>query len=289
MQETAARSADVATLAVPRPPEPPLLSVIVPVYNEAATVARVLDAVLAVRLDGVRIEAIVVESNSTDGTRAIVARYAGHPRVTCLFEDRPRGKGHATRLGLAHARGDVLLIQDADLEYDVADYPALLEPILRGHAAFVLGSRHGEGGPWRLRRFDRPVVAQTYNLAHVLVTAAINLLFGLRLRDPQTMYKVFRRECIEGLEFRADRFDFDYELLLKIVRRGYRPLEVPVRYRSRSHAEGKKFTLRRDALRGLVMILRVRLARLRSFQRAGDAGARPADKMEPRINTEGHG
>jgi hypothetical protein len=265
-----ARLADVGILATPRPTAEPLVSVVVPVFNEAATVARVLDAVLGVRFEGAGLEVVIVESNSTDGSREIVQRYAGRAGVICLFEDRPRGKGHATRLGLAHARGDVLLIQDADLEYDVEDFHALVEPILRGHEAFVLGSRHGGRSHWKLRQFGKPLLSKFYNVAHVLVTAYINILFGLSLRDPQTMYKVCRRDCYEGLEFRGNYFDFDYEFLLKIVRRGYTPVEVPVNYRSRSHAEGKKLTMRRDAPLGLLMITRLRLLRLKSFLRVGE-------------------
>ena len=265
-----ARLSDVAILATPRPTAEPLVSVVVPVFNEAATVARVLDAVLAVRFEGAGLEVIVVESNSSDGSREIVQAYADRPGVTCLFEDRPRGKGHATRLGLAHARGDVILIQDADLEYDIEDYHALVQPILRGHEAFVLGSRHGGRSHWKLRQFGKPLLSKFYNVAHVLVTAYINLLFGLSLRDPQTMYKVCRRDCIEGLSFHGNYFDFDYEFLLKIARRGYEPVEVPVNYRSRSHAEGKKLTMRRDAPLGLLMITRLRLIRLRSFLHLGD-------------------
>lgn len=265
-----AHLSDVAILATPRPTFAPVVSVVVPVFNEAATVGRVLDAVLGVKFEGAGLEVVIVDSNSTDGSREIVQRYADHPRVTCLFEDRPRGKGHATRLGLAHARGDVILIQDADLEYDIEDFHALIQPILNGHAALVLGSRHGGRSHWKLRQFGKPLLSKFYNLAHVLVTAFINVLFGLSLRDPQTMYKVCRRDCIEGLTFRGNYFDFDYELLLKIVRRGYRPVEVPVNYRSRSHAEGKKLYMRRDAPLGLLMILRLRLLRLKSFLHLGD-------------------
>jgi hypothetical protein len=264
------RSADVAIVAVPRPTTQPVVSIVVPVYNEARTVAAVLDAVLRVSFRGAQLEVVVVESNSTDGSREIVRRYESDPRVTCVYEDRPRGKGAATRLGLERARGDVLLIQDADLEYDIEDYHSLVDPILRGHEAFMLGSRHGGRNHWKLRQFQKPMLAGFYNLAHVLVTAYINLLFGLRLRDPQTMFKVCRRDCIEGLKFEASFFNFDYELLLKIVRKGYAPTEVPVNYRSRSHAEGKKIRMWRDAPLGLWMITTLRLTRLRRFLSFGE-------------------
>lgn len=264
------RSSDVAILATPRISDRPLVSVIVPVYNEAATVARVLNAILRVEFEGADTELVVVESNSTDGSREIVQSFANHPRVTCLFEDRPRGKGHATRLGLDRARGDIFIIQDADLEYDIEDYHSLVDPIICGHEAFVLGSRHGGRNHWKLRQFGKPLLSQFYNLAHVLVTAYINILFRLRLRDPQTMYKVCRRDCIHGIHFDGNYFNFDYELLLKIVRKGYIPTEVPVNYRSRSHAEGKKIRMWRDAPLGLLMITKLRLAPISRFLKIGE-------------------
>jgi glycosyltransferase involved in cell wall biosynthesis len=230
----------------------------------------VIDAVLAVQLTGADLEIVIVESNSTDGSREIVQRYATHPRVTCIFEDRPQGKGHATRRGLDQARGDILLIQDADLEYDIEDYVSLLNPIIRGHEAFVLGSRHGGRQHWKLRQFTKPFLAAFYNLAHVLITGYINVLFGLSLRDPQTMFKVCRRDCVEGIGFHANYFNFDYELLLKVVRKGYTPVEVPVNYRSRSHAEGKKIRMWRDAPLGLWMITKLRMTPLSRFLRIGE-------------------
>ncbi|MGE5208604.1 MAG: glycosyltransferase family 2 protein [Alphaproteobacteria bacterium] len=260
----------VAIVATRRELKKPLLSVIIPVFDEAATVKTVIDSVLGIHFDDAQVELIVVESNSNDGSRAIVQAYADHPRVTCIFEDSPQGKGHATRLGLRHARGDIVVIQDADLEYDFEDYHSLVDPILRGREAFILGSRHGGRHHWKLRRFTKPLLAKAYNTAHVLVTAYINVLFGLHLRDPQTMFKVFRRDCIEGIEFCSNYFNFDYELLLKIVRKGYKPREIPVNYRSRSHAEGKKIRMWRDAPLGLWTITRLRFTPLSKFLLFGE-------------------
>ncbi|PWT95467.1 MAG: hypothetical protein C5B55_01245 [Blastocatellia bacterium] len=263
-------SSDVAVAAIRRELKEPLLSVIIPVFDEAATVKTVIESVLGIHFEDAQIEVIVVESNSKDGSREIVQDYASHPRVTCVLEDSPHGKGHAIRLGLRHARGDVLMIQDADLEYDFEDYYSLIDPILRGREAFVLGSRHGGRNHWKLRRFTKPLLAKAYNIAHVLVTAYINVLFGLRLRDPQTMFKVFRRDCIEGIDFCSNYFNFDYELLLKIVRKGYKPREIPVNYRSRSHAEGKKIRMWRDAPLGLWTITKLRFTPLSSFLAFGE-------------------
>jgi hypothetical protein len=264
------RSSDVAVVAKARQTEKPLISVLIPVFNEAATVATVIDSALRLEFEGAEVEVVIVESNSTDGSREIVQRYAKYPRVTCIFEDQPKGKGHAIRRALAHAHGDVFVIQDADLEYDFEDYHSLVEPIVSGREAFTLGSRHGGRNRWKLRRFTRPFLAKLYNIAHVAVTGYINILFSLRLRDPQTMFKVFRSDCIEGIEFFGNHFDFDHELLLKIVRKGYKPLEIPVNYRSRSHAEGKKFRMWRHAPLGLWTITKLRFAPLASFLKFGE-------------------
>ncbi|HET7697876.1 MAG TPA: glycosyltransferase family 2 protein [Vicinamibacterales bacterium] len=230
--------------------QPRRLSVVMPVFNERATFPIVIEQLLRKSIPGVDIAVVIVESNSNDGTRDAVAEVAGHERVTVVYEDRPRGKGHAVRTGLAHATGDYILIQDADLEYDLDDYDALLEPLIAGRAAFVLGSRHGkEGASWKVRHFaDQLAVSWYMNLGHVLFTALFNVTYGTRLHDPFTMFKVFRRDCLDGLTFEANRFDFDWELVGKLVRAGYTPLEIPVNYRSRSFNEGKKVSLVRDPL-----------------------------------------
>ena len=242
----------IARRSINPPPaeRPHRLSVIMPVFNERATFTTVIEQLLAKSIPGVEISVVIVESNSTDGTREDVRAVEGRDRVTVVYEERPRGKGHAVRTGLAHANGDYILIQDADLEYDLNDYEALLEPLMNGRAAFVLGSRHGKDGPtWKVRHFaDQVAVSWYMNLGHVLFTALFNVTYGTRLRDPFTMFKVFRRDCLSGLTFEANRFDFDWELVGKLVRAGYRPLEIPVNYRSRSFTEGKKVSLLRDPL-----------------------------------------
>ena len=208
---------------MPTSPFPPIvdgtLSVVVPIYNEAATVRTALDAIVAKEVAGWTLELIFVESNSTDGTRDIVRSYASHPRVKLILEDAPRGKGHAVRAGFAQATGDVILIQDADLEYDLNDYEILLSPLSAGRQSFVLGSRHSAGG-WAIRKFsDQPLQALVLNLAHWGFTLMINVSLGIWLHDPFTMYKVFRRDALAGLTFECNRFDFDWELLIKLIRR----------------------------------------------------------------------
>ena len=238
---------------------PPRLSLVVPAYNEAATFEANFEKLLAKTVEGLDIEIVVVESNSTDGTRAIVARYQDHPRVTVVWEDRPQGKGHAVRGGLRRITGDYVLIQDADLEYDLEDYEALLEPLVRGRAAFVLGARHG-GSAWKMRSFTgQPVISAVLNLAHWFFTTLVNVGFHAQLKDPFTMYKVFRRDCLYGLDFECNRFDFDFELVIKLLRKGYQPLEIPVNYRSRSFAEGKKVSFFGDPVTWLRALVKFRL------------------------------
>lgn len=246
------------------------LSVVLPAFNEEKTISQVIDAVLEAPLpDGVGLELIIVESNSSDDTRALVGKYVDH-RVLTVLQDAPRGKGHAVREGLKHVTGDIVLIQDGDLEYDVADYPALLDPILRGRTKFVLGSRHTKGKP--MREFaEAKLTSRLLNVGHWIFTTLFNVTYGTRLRDPFTMYKVFRVECIDGLEFVSNRFDFDYELVAKLVRRGYKPIEVPVTYHSRGYDEGKKVRIFYDPFTWIVALVRFRFSRL-GPRTARDAG-----------------
>lgn len=239
-----------------------LLSLVVPAFNEAASLEALLDSLLAKELPRLEIEIIVVESNSTDGTREIALRYFDHPRVRVILEDRPRGKGHAVRTGLAEAKGDFVLIQDADLEYDLEDYDALLEPLITGREAFVLGSRHS-GSVWKMRQFSgQASLSAVLNFGHWIFTTLVNVLFKQRLKDPFTMFKVFRRDCLFGLNFECNRFDFDYELLVKLIRKGYQPIELPVNYRSRSFKQGKKVSMFRDPLNWLQALLKLRFAKI---------------------------
>jgi 2-polyprenyl-3-methyl-5-hydroxy-6-metoxy-1,4-benzoquinol methylase len=244
-------------------PTRPLLSIIIPAYNESATFAPLVEAVLRKKCLGVDTEIIIVESNSTDGTRELALRCQNHPRVKLILEDKARGKGHAVRTGLKAAVGNYILIQDADLEYDLEDYDALLEPLLAGRESFVLGSRHGGKNILKMRAFaGQPELSLLLNCGHWFFTTLVNLLFWQRLRDPFTMFKVFRRDCLYGLEFECNRFDFDYELLIKLIRKGYRPVELPVNYRSRPFKAGKKVRLFRDPITWLYILLRLRLTRV---------------------------
>ena len=237
-------------------PTRPKLSIIMPVFNEAATFAGTFDRVYGATIEGLDRELIVVESNSTDGSRELVQAVEGRPDVRAVYEPRPSGKGHAVRAGMAIATGDIILIQDADSEYDVADYDIVLEPLLRLTATFVLGSRHMGGRTWKVRQFgDYGFLADIMNLAHVFFTSLVNWLYSVDTRDPTTMYKVFRRECATGIRFRRNRFDFDFELVCKLIRRGHIPVEVPINYRARGYSEGKKVRFFRDPITWLRTIV----------------------------------
>jgi hypothetical protein len=251
-------------LALARPSEQrerPLLSILVPIYNEGATFPVLMDGLLKKELPGLDREILLIESNSTDGTRELAQGYAGVPGVRVLLEERPRGKGHAVRTGLAEARGDIVLIQDGDLEYDLNDYDQLLDPLVRCQSLVVLGSRHSGG--WKIRHFtDQPFMAWALNLAHLFFAFLLNSACGSDLKDPFTMYKVFRRDCVHGLSFKANRFDFDWELVIKLLRKGYKPLEIPVNYSSRSFQQGKKVRFFRDPITWVWALIRFRLGPL---------------------------
>jgi SAM-dependent methyltransferase len=238
------------------PPARPKLSIIMPVFNEAATFAETFERVFAAHVAGVDKEIVIVESNSTDGSRDLVKKIEHRPGVIVLWEDRPQGKGHGVRAAIAASTGDFVLIQDADSEYDVGDYDIVLEPLLTQSATFVLGSRHMGGRTWKIRQFaNQRALSYVMNLAHESFTYLANSLYGTEMRDPTTMYKVFRRDAYEGIRFTRDRFDFDWELVCKLVRRGHVPVEVPVNYKSRSFAEGKKVRFFRDPLTWLETIV----------------------------------
>jgi glycosyltransferase involved in cell wall biosynthesis len=237
------------------------LSVVMAVFNEEATVAEAIDRVLGIDLGSSELELVIVEGNSDDRTREIVDGFGDDPRVRVIHESEPRGKGRAVRTGLEAVTGDVVLIQDGDLEYRVEDYPVLLGPIATGEASFVLGSRHADGVA--MREFERARgVGRLMNFGHYIFTFLFNTVYRTRLKDPFTMYKVFRTECIEGLSFCADRFDFDWELVAKLVRRGHHPVEVPVYYESRGFESGKKVRFFRDPITWIVALVRFRFSKI---------------------------
>lgn len=239
-----------------------VLSVVMPAFNEVETIVEGIQRVLDKKIPGIDIELILIESNSSDGTREKVMSFSSDPRVKIILEDAPKGKGHAVRAGFKNAIGDFVLIQDADDEYDIEDYDALLEPLRDGRQKFVLGARHGSGG-WKMRRFDdQPFRAFILNCGHWGFTFLINATCFVWLKDPFTMYKVFRRDCLRGLPLECNRFDFDHELVIKLIRKGFRPIEIPVNYRSRSFLQGKKVRVFADPLTWLKAIIKYRFQKI---------------------------
>lgn len=240
-----------------------LLTVIVPAFNEANYLGAVVEELLTAQFV-VPHEVILVESNSTDGTREIAQSFEGRPGLRIVYEDRPRGKGSAVRRGLSEAQGTIVMIQDADFEYDLDDYDALLEPIVQRRTSFVLGSRSLGLDDWKVRRFARSRgKAFLMNFAQVLFARTFNVLFQQRVTDVNTMFKVFRRECVEGIEFGATGFSFDIELACMLVKNGYSPMEVPVNYVARGFEEGKKINFLTEFYPSYSMFFKCRFARRR--------------------------
>ncbi|MCC7416678.1 MAG: glycosyltransferase family 2 protein [Acidobacteria bacterium] len=229
------------------------LSVIVPVYNEESTIEEVIGRVLAVDLGPIDKEVIISNDGSTDGTQATITRsvWARDPRVKAHHSPINLGKGAAVRFGLHHAAGDILLIQDADLELDPQEYGSLLAPILRGDANVVYGSRF-------LGRSN--VISLRTRAANRFLTWLTNLLFGARLTDMETAYKVFRRPAIENVRLRCVGFDFEPEITARLLRAGERIVEVPVRYQPRRVEQGKKIGLR-DGFDAIYALLKCRFER----------------------------
>jgi glycosyltransferase involved in cell wall biosynthesis len=226
------------------------LSVVMPVYNEARTIAAVIERVLKAPVDLPK-EIIVVDDASTDGTRQLLQNMPPG-EIRLVLHDVNRGKGAAIRTGLAHATGDIVLIQDADLEYDPRDYPMLLEPILEDQADVVFGNRF-HGGPHRVLYF-------WHYAANRGLTLLTNLLTGLNVTDMEVGYKVFRRDVLRRLTLESDRFGFEPEITVKVAKLHCRVYEVPIRYYGRTYEEGKKITWR-DGAAALFHILRYRFFR----------------------------
>jgi len=224
------------------------LTVVIPVFNERATIEEVLRRVEAVPLPLER-ELLIVDDGSTDGTRAILQGLGSRARV--VLHDRNRGKGAAVRTGIREATGDFLVIQDADLEYDPAEFPQLLQPLLDGRADVVYGSRF-LGGPHRVHMF-------WHYAANKLFTYMTNVLYNVNLNDMGTGYKAFRLEVLRSFPLRSDGFGFEAEVTAKVCKRALRIYEIPISYSGRSYAEGKKITWR-DGFRYLGCLLRYRVA-----------------------------
>jgi glycosyltransferase involved in cell wall biosynthesis len=222
------------------------LSVIVPVYNERNTVAEIVRQMRAVDLPVER-EIVIVDDGSADGTRDVLSQLADST-VHVILHPHNRGKGAAIRTGLTHITGDLVLIQDADLEYDPEDWPKLIAPILKGRARVVYGSRFTG---------ERRNMLFLHWVGNRFLSLVTNVLYNTTLSDMETCYKLFDRELLDSIRLRADQFDFEPEVTAKILRRGIRIYEVPISYSGREFDEGKKITWR-DGLVALKTLVKYR-------------------------------
>jgi dolichol-phosphate mannosyltransferase len=230
----------------------PQLSVIIPCYNERDTIAATLALVREVNLSK---EIVVVDDGSTDGTQQVLQALAG-PDLTLVLQNENAGKGAAIRTAIEHVTGEIVIVQDADAEYDPHEYPRLIEPILAGQTDVVYGSRFLEQGKERRRRWPEGMRFPNWLINRILAGMA-NLLYGAQITDEATCYKVFRTEVLKSIPLKCQRFEFCPEVTAKLRRRNIRILEVPISYHARTSQQGKKINWR-DGVEAIWTLLRYR-------------------------------
>ena len=235
-----------------------LLSVIVPVYNEKKTFFVLIKKLLKLKIKKIKLEIIIVESNSTDGTREDVLKFKNNKNIKLILQPGPKGKGSAVIEGFKHVTGNYVIIQDADLEYDPSNFSTMLKPILNNQTNFVLGSRIKKG-ILHMRSFkNRKILSVTFNLLHIILTSFFNVVYQKFILDPWTCYRLFPASCLKKIKFYRQGFDFDTELICKLIRYGLNPKEVPINYSSRSFEDGKKINVFRDGYLALCAIIKYR-------------------------------
>jgi len=227
-----------------------ILSIIIPVYNEKNTISQLLKKVENVDLGSIKKDIIIVDDGSADGTREVLRKIKNHK---VFFHNINQGKGSAIRTGLKHANGDIIIIQDADLEYDPNEYPKLLKPILERKTKVVYGSRFLERPLLSKERWGIP----SHYIGNKLLSIVTSLLYQKWISDMETCYKVFTREVLNSITLRAKRFDFEPEITAKILKKGYKIIEVPIKYKHRSFKEGKKISWK-DGVKAIYYLLKYR-------------------------------
>lgn len=231
------------------------LSVIIPIYNEKKTVLQLIDKVEKVDLGKVSKELILVDDFSTDGTREILKQLKKSKNRKLILHKKNGGKGTATRTGLKHVTGDIIIVQDADLEYNPEEYKKLIQPILKGKTKVVYGSRFLKKGTIKKKKGKLPI--PTHYIGNRFLSLMTQLLYFRKITDMETCYKMFRKEVLEGINLKAKRFEFEPEITAKIIKKGYRIIEIPITYNSRDFSEGKKIDWK-DGIKALLWLLRFR-------------------------------
>ena len=225
------------------------LSIIIPAYNEEKSILDVINKVKKVNLGDITKEIIIVDDFSTDNTKKILAELKDDSKI--FFHQKNQGKGTAIRTALKHATGDIIIIQDADMEYNPEEYPKLLKPIIENQTKVVYGSRLAA-----IRKNLKNMYKLHY-FGNMFLTVMTNILYGTKITDMETGYKVFRKEVIENMELKARRFDFEPEITAKILKRGYKIIEIPINFVGRKFDEGKKITWK-DGIKAFYYLVKYR-------------------------------